>query len=231
MSEYRSKQTSSGTTLAASRSAAPATPRKLSTLKRSSVFPGFSTHIGFDNKMDELFGHTNVSLSEGTAEGEFERYVSGMPSPRETDILQFWAVSFPYTIRMNATNPEIQVNRSEFPTLFAIAVDYLPIQASSVPCERVFSSAKETDTLKRNRIHSMLMEALQTLKFSLKKDRGTISFTGGWKTAKVEMMRAPKTKGDLLAQLLTEDDSQAITDTLLKLQLLDDEQVELDGGN
>jgi hAT family C-terminal dimerisation region len=44
----------------------------------------------------------------------------------------------------------IQINRSEFPTLFAIAMDYLPVQVSSVPCEHVFSSAKETDTVKRN---------------------------------------------------------------------------------
>ena len=58
-----------------------------------------------------------------------------------------------------------------FPTIFRIAMDYLPIQASAVPCERVFSSSAETDTKKRNRISPALMEALQVLKFSLKKDR------------------------------------------------------------
>jgi hypothetical protein len=50
-------------------------------------------------------------------------------------------------------------------------MDYLPIQASAVPCERVFSSSAETDTKKRNRIKPELMEALQILKFSLKKTR------------------------------------------------------------
>ena len=120
----------------------------------------------------------------------------------------------------------VQINRSEFPTLFAIAKDYLPMQASSVPCEHVFSSAKETDTLKRNRIHPMLMEVLQTMKFSLKKDWQSISFTDGWKTSDAEMMEVRNTtKEDLLAKLLT-GDRQATTDALLKV--FDDEQVELE---
>jgi hAT family C-terminal dimerisation region len=55
-------------------------------------------------------------------------------------------------------------------------MDYLPIQSSAVPCERVFSSSAETDTKKRNRIKPELMEALQVLKFSLKKKR--LDFTG-----------------------------------------------------
>ena len=99
----------------------------------------------------------------------------------------------------------IQINRSEFPTLFVIALDYLPIQASAVPCEHIFSSAKETDTLKRNQIHLMLMEVLQMLKFSLKKDRGSISFTDGWKTARVEMEAQRSAKDNMLVDLLTGD--------------------------
>jgi len=99
----------------------------------------------------------------------------------------------------------IQINRSEFPTLFAIALDYLPIQASAVPCEHVFLSAKETDTLKWNQIHPMLVKVLQTLKFSLKKDRGSISFTNGWKTARVEMEVQRSAKDDMLVDLLTGD--------------------------
>src|ERR1700678_3810100 len=56
----------------------------------------------------------------------------------------------------------LQVNEGSFPTLFAIAMDYLPIQASAVPCERIFSSSAETDTKKRNHISPLLMEALQS---------------------------------------------------------------------
>lgn len=57
-------------------------------------------------------------------------------------------------------------------------MDILPIQASSVPCERVFSSSKETVTARRNLLSPKTMEALQLLKFSTKQGRG-ISFTKG----------------------------------------------------
>jgi hypothetical protein len=52
-----------------------------------------------------------------------------------------------------------------------MAMDFLPIQASSVPCERVFSSSAETDTNTRNRMKPDIMEALQILKYGLKTDR------------------------------------------------------------
>ena len=59
-------------------------------------------------------------------------------------------------------------------------MDILPIQASSVPCERVFSSGKETMTDRRNWISPELMEELQILKYSLKKRRD-LNFTEGMK--------------------------------------------------
>ena len=71
----------------------------------------------------------------------------------------------------------------------------------------------------------MLMEVLQTLKFSLKKDRRSISFTDRWKTARVEMEVQRSAKDDMLVDLLT-GDCQAATDTLLNI--FDDEQVELE---
>ena len=62
-------------------------------------------------------------------------------------------------------------------------MDILPIQGSAVPCERVFSSAKETMAARRNRISPELMEALQMLKFSTKKGQG-LNFTAG--TSKID---------------------------------------------
>jgi hypothetical protein len=56
-------------------------------------------------------------------------------------------------------------------------MDFLLIQAISVPCKRVFSSSKETDSAKQNQISPMLMEALQLLKFSLKKEH--LNFVNG----------------------------------------------------
>jgi len=57
-------------------------------------------------------------------------------------------------------------------------MDIIPIQASSVPCERVFSSGKQTMTSRRGRISAQLMEALQILKFSIRKGR-PLRFTEG----------------------------------------------------
>lgn len=65
-------------------------------------------------------------------------------------------------------------------------MDYIPIQATSVPSERVFSSSAETDTKRRNRILPELMEALQMLKFFYKKN--TISFSDRFFTPQALML-------------------------------------------
>jgi hypothetical protein len=78
-----------------------------------------------------------------------------------------------------------QVNCSAFPTLFAMAMDYLPVQALSVPCEWVFSSSAKTNTKRQNCISPVLMEALQMLKFSLKKEH--LDFMSAWMVDRKEM--------------------------------------------
>lgn len=52
-----------------------------------------------------------------------------------------------------------------------MAVDVLPAQASSVSSERVFSSSKLTCTRERNRISAGLVEALQVVKHSIRRQR------------------------------------------------------------
>ncbi|KAF5346668.1 hypothetical protein D9758_013219 [Tetrapyrgos nigripes] len=58
-------------------------------------------------------------------------------------------------------------NQAHFPTIFRLTLDILPIQASSVPCECVFSSS-DTDTKKHNHISPELNKALQMLKYTLR---------------------------------------------------------------
>ena len=59
-------------------------------------------------------------------------------------------------------------------------MDLLAIQGTSVPCERVFSSSKETTRARRNRLGPKIMQATQILKFHAKQD---INFTEGLKEA------------------------------------------------
>lgn len=76
----------------------------------------------------------------------------------------------------------IQEHRNQYPTIFKLAMDILPIQGSAVPCEWVFSSAKQTMTDRRNNISPELMEALQVLKYSVKRGH-PLDFTShySWK--------------------------------------------------
>lgn len=68
-----------------------------------------------------------------------------------------------------------------------MAQDILPIQGSSVPCERVFSSAKETTTPRRNRLAPDTMEACQMLKYHIKAREGEgLNFTQHMSIAAVE---------------------------------------------
>ena len=65
-----------------------------------------------------------------------------------------------------------QENQLRFPTLFAAALDFLPIQGLAVPCEHVFSTAKETMSPRHNHINAELMEALQMHKFAINQGQG-----------------------------------------------------------
>ena len=102
--------------------------------------------------------------------------------------------------------------QSTWPNIFRGSLDYLPIQASAVPSEHIFSSSAETDTKKRNRINPMLMESLQMLKFALKKTR--LDFTGGWITPE-HAMKEHVIDQDLLAALFA-DESEDVMDRIIQ---------------
>jgi hypothetical protein len=59
-------------------------------------------------------------------------------------------------------------------------MDILPVQASAVPSERVFSSSKETDTLRHSNLSLGMMQILQILKSLFKTER--LDFNDGWIT-------------------------------------------------
>jgi hypothetical protein len=84
---------------------------------------------------------------------------------------------------------------TQYPIMYAMALDYIPIQASAVPCERIFSSGKETLTTRRSRISQELMEQLQILKFAFKHNQ-KLSFTAGTDMeSEINAM-----EGDIIAQ-------------------------------
>ncbi|KZV73488.1 hypothetical protein PENSPDRAFT_602738 [Peniophora sp. CONT] len=99
--------------------------------------------------------------SDGESEGKRED---------ELDLCSFWSDK-----------------KSENPLFYRLAQDVLPAQASSVPSERVFSSGKETDTLRRNSLSPYMMEFLQVLKFKYRSER--VSFADGWISSAADLDR------------------------------------------
>ncbi|QRV80869.1 hypothetical protein RhiJN_08884 [Ceratobasidium sp. AG-Ba] len=85
---------------------------------------------------------------------EFARYMEDKTVSNEQmgsfDLTEYW-----------------KVHQYTYPLIFRIAMDVLPVQASSVSSERVFSSSKQTCTSDRNRITPENMEYLQVLKHAL----------------------------------------------------------------
>ena len=82
-----------------------------------------------------------------------------------------------------------------------LAVDVLAIQGSAVPCERVFSSGKETMLERRSRMNTDLMEALQMLKFSLNHNCELNFTAGSGRLAELEELE----KLDLIESAVLED--------------------------
>ena len=107
----------------------------------------------------------------------------------------------------------LQLNKLALPTFFSASLDYLPIQASAVSSEHVFSSSAETDTKKRNRIKPVLMEALQMLKFALKQSH--LDFTKNWATPKSLMEEQEQEPERDLTKLLGQH-SEDILDIIIQ---------------
>jgi hypothetical protein len=70
-----------------------------------------------------------------------------------------------------------------YPTLGRIALDILPCQASSVPCERLFSASKQTADVHCASLGTKRFEELQIIKFAWRQD---IIDLAAWNSAQVE---------------------------------------------
>ncbi|KDN33246.1 hypothetical protein RSAG8_13663, partial [Rhizoctonia solani AG-8 WAC10335] len=116
----------------------------------SSALP-LSVHTRLAPTPAEIHSH-----NLGVVEFELNQYIAEGTLPMESmgdiDIVPYW-----------------RARRYTYPLLYRIAMDILPVQASSVSSERVFSSSKLTCTRERNRLAVGTMEALQVLKHALQR--------------------------------------------------------------
>jgi len=78
------------------------------------------------------------------------RYLNAELAAEGTDVLAFW-----------------KANQFNYPTLAAMANDYLTVQASSAPSERAFSTGVDLVTPDRCSLTGETIEKAQFLKFHL----------------------------------------------------------------
>lgn len=166
------------------------TPAPSSVLDQQSRPPSENLESWYN--MDVQYGLSDMEIimqgdkEETSVDQEYLIYTTSPTASSVSDLVSYWEVrvysvlSLCFVLLM-AT----QMSRNQYPTFFEMAMDYLPIQASAVPCERAFSSGAETLTACRNRIKPPIMEALQMLKFALKKSR--LNFTCDWQTTETAM--------------------------------------------
>ena len=92
-----------------------------------------------------------------------------------------------------------------YPTLGCIALNILPCQASSVPCEHLFSASKQTADLCHASLGMKQFEELQIMKSARQKD---IDDLAAWNSAKVEEVNL-----DEYSELLAGDEQIAEWDS------------------
>ena len=180
-----------------------------STATRASTYGSLAEEY----RLTDMQFATPEDVEGQTLEQEYQSYVTAPLSKPGTDMLKFWEVGnlsitsliYSYTVQ--------QLSESTQPTFFGMSLNFIPIQASAVPSECVFSSSTETDTKKRNRINPVLMEALQMLKFVLK--QSCLNFTEGWVTPQSMLQdEEPDSVKDLLSDLLGLNSEDAIDEII-----------------
>jgi hypothetical protein len=127
--------------------------------------------VGNDDSIASEFDRHRLTLvSEEQEEGwqaEIRRYLKDLPAnvTKDTNIVAWWQVCVQRTWSSFITY-YFQDNGSQFPTFQRVALDFLPCQASSVACERLFSSGGEIATKQRAQLGAERFEELQIMKFA-----------------------------------------------------------------
>ncbi|KAG6913682.1 hypothetical protein DXG01_005186 [Tephrocybe rancida] len=117
-------------------------PRKKKTTATSQGWLnlGLPSKLAMLQLLVDMAWEDTSSIEIASVEDEYHKYTFSMKSKPDVDLLHFW-----------------MSQKDEFPTLYAMALDFLPIQASSVPCERAFLSSGETDMSQCNQLSPALM--------------------------------------------------------------------------
>src|SRR6266478_1474805 len=108
------------------------------TISPANELPAFSASLqlggGHDSLLSEYDWHCQTLISEEADvewSSELCHYLKEVPADvtRDTDIVKWWSD-----------------HAKVYPTLTHVALDILPMQTSSVPCEQIFSAAKHIAT-------------------------------------------------------------------------------------
>jgi hypothetical protein len=125
--------------------------------------------------MSEYDHHQQALLIERSVMGgdgwraevhKYSKTLKAGVSPR-TNVVKWWQVhcyNVPPSIAHSFVNIDIQDHAKEYPTLVRMALDILPIQASSVPCEHLFSSSKQVVTEHHSHMGSDCFKELLIMK-------------------------------------------------------------------
>ena len=96
--------------------------------------------LGFNSAANDEHQH------EQSVEHELDAYMASEREASGTDLLMYWHVSFILLHELFNINISTKLKHHQYPIIFRIAMDYFAIQATSVPCEHVFSSSAKTNT-------------------------------------------------------------------------------------
>ncbi|RDB30355.1 hypothetical protein Hypma_007292 [Hypsizygus marmoreus] len=162
---------------------------------------GSTSRSTSSSTLSEFECHRQTLLLDEDDEGwqaKLQRYLKGMSadvSP-DTDIIEWW-----------------QNHAQVYPTLAQIALDILPVQASSVPCERLFSASKPIADERRAHLGSRRFEELLLMKFTW---RNSIADLAAWNSSQIEEVNLEEFKdllsADELEKMLDEEGAEVIVD-------------------